>query len=393
MDRSLRVVSYVLLPLSTGFILISDRTFEHKAITLGLAATAGAWTWVMFTRPGLSVGSPRWQMYVYFAGFLVIATVMMWHDPMFFVYVISGFFHAFLIRPWSVAFIGVGATSILVNLTIVRNNPDPDALWLFGLVVVIQTLTVGFGVMGGEKVSDLAEERRRALSELEEAMQENAGLHAQLVAQAREAGILDERQRMAGEIHDTISQGLTGVITQLEAARQAGRPGEADRHIDNAMRLARESLADARRSVRALTPTHLDDSRLPDAITHVTEAWSTLSGVESQVAVTGAIRHLDPDIEVTMLRVTQESLTNVGKHANASSTYVTLSFMDGAVSLDVRDDGVGFRTNGKRDGFGLGVMRQRVEQVGGEFDVESEPERGTVVSAIIPTPDEEAAGD
>src|SRR5207237_1763850 len=96
---------------------------------------------------------------------------------------------------------------------------------------------------------------RQAVARLEAALVENAGLHAQLLAQAREAGVLDERQRMAREIHDTIAQGLTGIVTQLEAAGQAkDRSDDWQRHIKNATRLARESLSEARRSVGATRP-------------------------------------------------------------------------------------------------------------------------------------------
>ena len=108
-------------------------------------------------------------------------------------------------------------------------------------------------------MTEQSEERREALARLEAALEENAGLHAQLLTQAREAGVLDERQRMAREIHDTIAQGLTGIITQLEAADQArDRPADRDRHLENAERLARESLTEARRSVEASMPGALE---------------------------------------------------------------------------------------------------------------------------------------
>ena len=140
-------------------------------------------------------------------------------------------------------------------------------------------MAIGFGLLGGEKMSDISEQRRVAVAELEAALDENVGLHAQLVTQAREAGVLDERQRMAREIHDTIAQGLTGVITQLEAALNArDRPADLERHIDAAARLARESLTEARRSVEAVQPTPLENSRLPEALSDVAGRWSDVSG-------------------------------------------------------------------------------------------------------------------
>ena len=123
------------------------------------------------------------------------------------------------------------------------------------MIIGIQTVVIGGGAIVGEKVTEQNEERRRALARLEAALEENAGLHAQLLTQAREAGVLDERARMAREIHDTIAQGLIGIVTQLEAAEQAQeRPADRDRHLGNAERLARESLdrsASLRRGVHA----------------------------------------------------------------------------------------------------------------------------------------------
>jgi signal transduction histidine kinase len=308
--------------------------------------------------------------------------------PSFFVYVITGFIHAFLLKPAPLAFVGVAITSLTVNSRIVYPDPTPDEFWTYGIVVVIQTLAAGFGVMGGEKISELSEQRRRSLLELEAVLEENAGLHAQLVAQAREAGVTDERQRMAREIHDTIAQGLIGVITQLEAARQVkGRPEELQRRLDNATRLARESLDEARRSVQAVVPVPLEGRSLPDAIAHVSARWSSLSRVPAEVITTGTVRGLHPAVEVTVLRVTQEALANIAKHASASRVGVTLSFMSDVVSIDVRDDGAGFSpielANGS-SGFGLTAMRQRVEGLSGILEIESETGGGTAVSATLP---------
>jgi signal transduction histidine kinase len=134
-------------------------------------------------------------------------------------------------------------------------------------------LCMGMKLMGEDR------RRRELLARLEAAMEENAGLHAQLLVQAREAGVLDERQRMARDIHDTLAQGLTGIITQLEATERAGhRPDQWRRHLDQARALARDSLSEARRSVQALRPEPLEEARLPDAIAHLAERWSQASG-------------------------------------------------------------------------------------------------------------------
>jgi signal transduction histidine kinase len=239
-------------------------------------------------------------------------------------------------------------------------------------------------------IAELAEANHR----LEEMIAENTGLQAQLLTQAREAGAGDERQRMAREIHDTLAQGLTGIITQLEAAQQTGREDERERRISNAKRLARDSLAEARRSVQALRPQALEDSRLPEALADEVARWSVTSGVAGEMETTGQARLLHPEVEVTLLRVAQEALANVAKHAGASRAGVTLSYMEDVVSLDVRDDGAGFAAAGcngqlagetpASGGFGLISMRQRVSRLAGQLEIESEPGAGTAVSASLP---------
>ena len=123
----------------------------------------------------------------------------------------------------------------------------------------------------GQMISDLAEANRR----LEASMAENAKLHARLVAQAREAGIVEERQRLAGEIHDTLAQGLTGIIAQLEAAEHTRQHADTwSRHLAQARALARANLTEARRSVRALRPEQLEEASLPEAIGTLARTWS-----------------------------------------------------------------------------------------------------------------------
>jgi signal transduction histidine kinase len=245
-------------------------------------------------------------------------------------------------------------------------------------------------------IAELAQANQR----LEEMMAENTGLQAQLLTQAREAGAGDERQRMAREIHDTLAQGLTGIITQLEAAQQTASETERDRRIGNAKLLARDSLAEARRSVQALRPQALEDCKLPDALADEVARWTATSGAPAEVKITGDPRVLHPEVEVTLLRVAQEALANVAKHAAASHAWVTLSYMGDVVTLDVRDDGTGFSQpgespvmspgistangSGAHGGFGLIAMRQRVDRLAGQLEIESEPGAGTAVSASLP---------
>jgi signal transduction histidine kinase len=235
-------------------------------------------------------------------------------------------------------------------------------------------------------VEDLSQANRK----LETTLAENAGLHEQLLAQAREAGISDERQRMAREIHDTLAQGLTGIVTQLQAAEQAAArtPGEQpgwQRHVAAATQLARESLTEARRSVDALRPEPLEGCRLSEALSDVAERWSAMNGIPAQVTTTGAVRPVDPEVEFALLRAAQEALANVARHAHATRVGLTISYMESEVALDVRDDGVGFDPAVPDRGFGLVAMRQRIAALSGTLQVESEPGGGTAISACVPT--------
>jgi signal transduction histidine kinase len=389
-DKVVEWCPYVTLSISLVLDLLDALTWDERLISIGLSAGAALWCLFMFTLPKERREDQTWVR-VYFAGLMVWAALLMFHQFVFFIFVITGFIHAFLLKPAAAGFVGVGLTSLIVNSGIVYPEANADAWWTFGIIVVIQTVAVGFGIIGGEKISDLSEQRRRSLVELESALEENAGLHAQLVAQAREAGIHDERQRIAGEIHDTIAQGLTGVITQLEAAaRFKDDPNELQRRLDNATDLARASLAEARRSMRAVLPEPLEDRGLVEALADETARWSSLSQLPVQMVTTGDAQSLHPEVEVTMLRVVQEALANVAKHAGASRVGVTLSYMGDVVTVDVRDDGSGFQPGsevngaGGDSGFGLTAMRQRVERLAGTLEIESEPGRGTAVSATLP---------
>jgi signal transduction histidine kinase len=333
---------------------------------------------------------------VYMAGLIVLMAVLTYASPLFAFEAVAVYMHAFafLRGHWRFAAVVLGAVIVSyaqVGGRFVELTP--------GLAIAMVVLTVANALLGGGGtyfgvfMSEQSDRRRRIIDELgaanrrlSEALDENASLHAQLLAQAREAGVLDERARLAREIHDTIAQGLTGIVTQLEAAGVAdGDPVVRRRHIDTARALARESLTEARRSVDALGPRQLVEAQLPDAIADMAKRWAETSGVELIIDTTGDPRPLLPELEVTLFRVAQEALANVGKHADATRVGLTLSYMDDVVVLDVRDDGRGFASGARGGaGFGLVAMEQRVRRVAGAFSVESAPGEGTALSASVP---------
>ncbi len=224
---------------------------------------------------------------------------------------------------------------------------------------------------------------------------ENLRLVEEARKAGRQAGVLRERQRMAHEIHDTLAQGFTSIVTNLEAAEGDVPPSStrAQHHLDQARLTARESLTEARRLVWALRPEALESVSLPEALERLAERWSTQSGIAAGVATTGTPCPLPSEVEATLFRIGQEALNNARKHAEgASRVALTLSYMGDVVALDARDDGAGFdpaREAGRvrdRDsgGFGLKGMRERVEGVGGALSVESAPGEGTTLTVELP---------
>ncbi|ASO22615.1 signal transduction histidine kinase [Actinoalloteichus hoggarensis] len=360
--------------------------WPEGASVLGLVAVAVPWVLFGHTLPIRRRTLRPMSAGVFFVGLLVLCVTLMTYSESFLVFTVAGFFHAYLLRPWPLGVLGVLATSVALNGSAMRvwTDPTSDMLAEFILIVAVQTAAIGVGILLTARSEPEERKREELVERLEAALHENAGLHAQLVAQARESGAQDERQRLAGEIHDTLAQGLAGIITQLQAAeRSASMRGETEEHVARALRLARSSLTEARRSVQALAPQELGRAHLPDALRTLTERWSEDQGISARLAVTGTREPLSPAIEVSLFRVAQESLTNVAKHAEASRVGVTLSYTGTEVLLDVRDDGRGFGTGGGA-GFGLTSMRQRIRGVGGHLEVQSAPGDGTSVSARVP---------
>ncbi len=212
-----------------------------------------------------------------------------------------------------------------------------------------------------------------------------------LFQQTRESAVLGERNRMAREIHDTLAQGFTGIVLQLEAGEQAmeTNPSEVAGHLERAKNLARESLQEARRTVWDLLPRALEGVSLEEALREEVNRFPVETHEKASFKSMGASRDLASDVQTALLRLCQESLTNVRKHSGATEVTVTLTYNPDSVDLEVTDNGGGFDVNrsdggGEDGGFGLIGMEQRVRALGGEFTVTSHPGQGAKVEVNIP---------
>jgi signal transduction histidine kinase len=206
----------------------------------------------------------------------------------------------------------------------------------------------------------------------------------------KESAIAAERNRIARELHDTLAQGFTSILLQIENSKALLRDEEKDAlaALDEARDLARESLAEARRAIWAMRPRALDESDLPAALEGMVREMAAGSGVSTEFTAKGATRALTVEIETNLFRIVQEAVTNALRHARARAIRVRLVFGDDFVKVSVEDDGCGFKLRGARtgDGFGLISMRERAESLSGKLLISSHPARGTRILAKIPIP-------
>ncbi len=398
--RSDRIARRLVLPTLVVSALLTAVTLSeldayrsHLVIGVPVAVVAAVWSVGLLRYP--VVGVPPRTRRIVFGVHLALAAVLVWADPWFGVFAFTGYFFADELGRRG-RIVGFTAVALVLAGSQTAGYPNGDIAHTvtyvimggFNVVAVLNMVRLMNRVLEqnierGRMIADLAEANDR----LRATMEENVGLHAQLLTQAREAGVAEERGRLAGEIHDTLAQGFAGIITQLEAARRVDAdPTEHGRHLELADGLARDNLTEARRSVRALRPEQLEQSSLPEALAKLTRDWTRRAQVPADVVTTGDPVRAAADIETAVFRIAQEALTNVARHAHATRARLTLTYLDEMLLLDVADDGAGFHPSaGPPPGrFGLTGMRRRAESLAGTLSLESTPGQGTTVNATFP---------
>jgi two-component system NarL family sensor kinase len=212
---------------------------------------------------------------------------------------------------------------------------------------------------------------------------------ARLSEEGRDMAVLEERARLAREIHDTLAQQLTGIVIQLETAQAlVGRdPGRTVPALASAQELARSALAEARRSVWDLRPAPLTATGVAAALEMEVDRFRKRTGLAARLRVERMTPPpaLAPTGEVALLRITQQALANIATHSGATRVTLRLRHLDSDVELTIRDNGHGFDPHGVRPGaFGIVGMTERVRLAGGRFAVESTPEHGTTITVRLP---------
>jgi signal transduction histidine kinase len=249
--------------------------------------------------------------------------------------------------------------------------------WVGALAVAI---VYGVGivfVVAFTRMAASEREARLALAAANQQLREHA-------AHVKELATTEERNRLAREIHDSLGHYLTVVNVQIEAARAIlaqDRP-RALNHLAQAQTLTQEGLAEVRRSVAALRATPVASLPLTDALSKLIEQWSA-ADVSVALTVIGAPRPLTPQTEFTLYRAAQEGLTNAGKHAQATSIYLTMDYSDDqTVRLKIEDDGRGSADS--QGGFGLLGVRERVQLLGGMTRVRTAGDQGFTLEVELP---------
>ena len=214
-----------------------------------------------------------------------------------------------------------------------------------------------------------------------------------LLEQARITGVNEERQRLAAEIHDSLTQGFISIvaITEIAEAKLENYPqelrGDFQPLLNQARQTARDNLTAARQMTWALRPDLQEGMPLVDALAKLGKRWSDANNIPVTVSSSGDARQLHPDIETALLRTAREALNNIQKHAQATQVTITLTYMDSLVALDVQDNGKGFESETSMDsdgGFGLKSIREQVGQLGGELTIESNVNKGTTIAVSLP---------
>jgi two-component system NarL family sensor kinase len=200
---------------------------------------------------------------------------------------------------------------------------------------------------------------------------------------------VEERNRLAREIHDTLAQELAAIALHLETADVLlpGGAKKAQERVRKALQLTREGLHEARRSVEDLRGSALDGRSLPEALGELVSQFARESGIEIYLDMLGASSTLPPDTEAALYRIAQEALTNIRKHAHAQHARVELEASGGRLRMCVLDDGNGFSQDAatdRRGRFGLVGMRERARLLGGDLEVASSEGQGTSVTIEIP---------
>jgi len=227
---------------------------------------------------------------------------------------------------------------------------------------------------------------------------EQAEAQARRERRRRERAVVEERARIAREIHEGVAQNLYFLGLQLEMCQKLTRenPQRVEQELSGLQALLQESIGDLRRLIWALRPVELEELGPIEAVRRLASDLEAQVGLKIEVTVRGKERRLSPEVEGALYRCAQEALNNVAKHAQARHAWVVFELEQDRVQIEVRDDGRGFDVASELKaprGLGLRHLSERIEELGGKFHIDSAPQRGTCLRAVLPLGDQRGGDD
>jgi signal transduction histidine kinase len=365
-----------------GVVILTVATATGSMRAVALAALAAMLPWYLLVgRPHMArpdTGSDG-RAYLYLAGLILLFGLAVWKSP-------GVWFLAFALCPQCFHMLRAKAAivpAVILNLagaaSVAYHDPNHYG---YSQAAVVAVFGIAFSwVYSGFVLGAI--EQWVAQAGLNLQLEQT---RAELAQVSREAGVLAERQRLAGEIHDTLAQGFSSILMLIQAAdpQLQAAPSTARAQLALAAQTARENLAEARTLVGGLAQAQLEPGTLEDALGRIAERARDELGVRATFETTGLGRQLAAGTEVVLLRTGQEAIANVRKHAAAQSVGIRLGYAEAVVRLEVTDDGVGFDPAAVNGGYGLRGMRVRVAEAGGQVQVTSRPGQGTSVLVEVP---------
>ena len=383
------VIRWVLL--LTWFVLNNYRVendLSHLALNLmgaGLAALNGYMTWRVTThrpitwRHALSLSIMDLVMIT--AG-LFLAGGMQNDFYVFYYPALLGFS---LMFPRRASFTAAGVVAGLYIIMALTVSPTLDLAQEDEKKLAVRIANM-LGIVAAGALINGWERRRRREAVAAERQRAQENLDLQKRAQQAELAAVEERSRIAREIHDGIAQSIYMLSISLEACADLASRGQngLQERLHSLVQVSKQALLETRHYIFDLKPM-LDGSRsVSEMVEHQVQEFRTVTSIPASLTISGTVIPLSMNINAGLYRIVQEGLANVFKHAQASQVKVRLSFRDNQVRLQIKDDGKGFDPANGHAGYGLNNMEQRTKEMGGEMTVESAPGKGTCLSLVVP---------
>lgn len=260
------------------------------------------------------------------------------------------------------------------------------ALRARGLTKRLQRLTVAANAWSqgdfSARVQDASQDEFGELTKQLNSMAQELQTHVQTKEQL---ATLEERQRIARDLHDSVKQQVFATTLQIGAARLNLDKDKSvvQKHLTEAEKMATEARAELTRLINALKPAELESKTFVTALRELAESWTAQHGMKLEHHLTD-LPQLSDEVQQVLYRVAQEALANITKHSEAHSVSVRLEQDLGTITLEISDDGKGFKSNKVQKGVGLRSMQERLEAIDGKLDIQSIPNKGTLVTASIP---------